>query len=261
MRNMSFMLTTKQFINKTKTVTRRNGWKHIKIGDFIQGCEKCQGLKKGEKINKLSTIQILKTEFVPLNTITKSDCIKEGFPDMTPAEFVAFYCKHNKCKPTDLVNRIEFVHVVKTDNYTLYNGDCFDILPLIAPDSVDLTLSDMPYNITHNTWETRIPMNDYVIDEKNQPQGYKDFYIYMSRYGATYDEIKAMWDKYHIKGLWHQLNRVNKVRTATLLTASSPGFINYLFNSNTHRPCGSTRPSTPDTTPAPRAPATSRWSV
>ena len=110
MRNMSFMLTTKQFKDKTKTVTRRNGWKHLKVGDFVQGCEKCQGLKKGEKLNKLGVIQILKTEFEPLNAITKSDCIKEGFPNMTPAEFVTFYCKHNKCEPTTPVNRIEFVH-------------------------------------------------------------------------------------------------------------------------------------------------------
>jgi len=50
MRNMSFFLTTDQIRNKTKTVTRRDGWLFLKPGDIVQACVKCQGLKKGEKI-------------------------------------------------------------------------------------------------------------------------------------------------------------------------------------------------------------------
>lgn len=111
MRNMSFMLTQRQFRNKTKTVTRRLGWRYIKPGDLITGCEKCQGLKKGEKIVKLGVIRILSNRRVPLSPITPADVAKEGFPGMTPVEFVKFFCEHNKCSPLIKVNRIEFEYI------------------------------------------------------------------------------------------------------------------------------------------------------
>ena len=110
-RNMSFMLTTQQFKDKTKTVTRRLGWHFLKPGDVVNGCEKCQGLKKGEKINKLGQIRIISTKLEPLNEITQEDCVKEGFSGLMPAEFVAMFCKHMKCKAGSLVNRIEFEYV------------------------------------------------------------------------------------------------------------------------------------------------------
>jgi hypothetical protein len=47
----------------------------------------------------------------PLNAITQEDVVKEGFPEMTPAEFVRFYARHNKCAPDKIITRIEFVHL------------------------------------------------------------------------------------------------------------------------------------------------------
>jgi len=44
-RNISFALTTKQIRNRSKTVTRRLGWLHIKKGDVLNACVKCMGLK------------------------------------------------------------------------------------------------------------------------------------------------------------------------------------------------------------------------
>ena len=58
MRNISFMLTTEQIINRTKTVTRRNGWKNLKKGDLLCGARKCMGLRPGEKMERLSTIRV-----------------------------------------------------------------------------------------------------------------------------------------------------------------------------------------------------------
>ena len=111
-RNMSFMLTTRQFINRTKTVTRRLGWRFIKVGDIVTGCEKCQGLRRGEKVRRLGQIRIVGTRWESLNNITANDCAREGFPEMTPHDFVAFFCKHNKCAPEVVVNRIEFEYVM-----------------------------------------------------------------------------------------------------------------------------------------------------
>ena len=117
MRNMSFMLTTEQLRNKTKTVTRRNGWKNIKSGELIQGVVKCMGLKKGEKMEKIHVILILFRRREPLNDIIydaeygREEMIKEGFPSMHPEDFVSMYCKHNKCKSSDIITRIEFEYV------------------------------------------------------------------------------------------------------------------------------------------------------
>lgn len=110
-RNMSFMLTAQQIKDRTKTVTRRLGWKMLKPGDILNACKKCMGLKKGEKIEKFCQIRILNTRWEPLEAITKEECIKEGFPEMEPKDFIAMFTVHNKCKETDLVNRIEFEYI------------------------------------------------------------------------------------------------------------------------------------------------------
>lgn len=110
-RNISFMLTTEQVRNRTKTVTRRLGWDGLKAGTILNACEKCQGLKAGEKVKVICQIRVKLVRHQPLNWITIEDCKREGFPEMSPAEFVDFFCKHNKCGPHTLVNRIEFEYV------------------------------------------------------------------------------------------------------------------------------------------------------
>lgn len=107
MRNMSFMLTTEQFKNKTKTVTRRLGWWFLKHGDTVMGVEKGMGLKKGEKIVRLGPIYIMSTYPEPLIEITQKEVILEGFPDKSPEWFIDMFCKsHKKCTPKTIVNRI-----------------------------------------------------------------------------------------------------------------------------------------------------------
>lgn len=110
-RNISFALTTQQFKDKAKTVTRRFGWHFLQPGDILCGVEKCMGFKKGEKIKKLGLIRIVSVRKEVLAEITQKDCIKEGFPNMAPAEFVRMLCSHSRCSPYDSVNRIEFEYV------------------------------------------------------------------------------------------------------------------------------------------------------
>lgn len=110
-RNMSFMLTTEQIRNKTKTVTRRMGWWFLKPGDIVNACVKCMGLKKGEKIEKICQIKILSTIKEPVSAIDDEDCIKEGFPDYMPSDFLRMFCGHMACHPSTLINRIEFKYI------------------------------------------------------------------------------------------------------------------------------------------------------
>lgn len=109
--NMSFSLTTPQFRARTKTVTRRLGWKNLKPGQTFSAIVKGMGLKKGEKVEYLGLCRCLSNRLEPLNAISKSDCIKEGFPDFTPEQFVAMFCKHNGCVPLSLISRIEFEYI------------------------------------------------------------------------------------------------------------------------------------------------------
>lgn len=108
MPNMSFALTTDQIRNRTKTVTRRLGWARLKAGDHITACVKCQGLKLGEKVEKITQLLVTDVRDEPLNAITKEDVAKEGFPNWEPTQFIEMFCQHNKCAPTQTVRRIEF---------------------------------------------------------------------------------------------------------------------------------------------------------
>lgn len=109
---MSFMLTTEQVKNRTKTVTRRNGWWMLKPGDIVNACEKCMGLKKGEKVNKICQIRIISTKAERLGDMAESDLTKEGFPDMTVTEFVdMFMDSHKHTNPFSIINRIQFEYL------------------------------------------------------------------------------------------------------------------------------------------------------
>ncbi len=93
-RNMSFAITTEQMRNRTKTVTRRNGWWNLKPGDIVNACVKCMGLKPGEKIERICQIRIVscaksKDEGEPLRRLVAdldygfAETTKEGYPEGT----------------------------------------------------------------------------------------------------------------------------------------------------------------------------------
>lgn len=112
-RNISFALTTEQFKNKTKTVTRRLGWRGLKIGTILMGCKKCMGLRPGEQIERLGMIRVTGVFREKLLDVAgwADETAKEGFPEMTPDEFIVMFCKEMKCTPSTEVTRIEFEYL------------------------------------------------------------------------------------------------------------------------------------------------------
>lgn len=112
MRNMSFALTERQLLDGSKTVTRRLGWQFLKPGDRLKAVRKCMGLKKGEHPVVLTIIDVLHVSRERLHAISQAEVWREGFR-MTPAEFVAFFCKHMKCQPDTVVTRVEFKLIEK----------------------------------------------------------------------------------------------------------------------------------------------------
>ncbi len=114
MRNISFSLTEPQFLDGTKTVTRRLGWQFLKPGDHLMGCRKCMGLKPGESIVRLGEIEVVSVRREPLGSMIidpyygATEALFEGFPNLTGPEFVAMFCSHMKATSTTEVTRIEF---------------------------------------------------------------------------------------------------------------------------------------------------------
>ena len=111
MRNMSFFKTTEQIRNGTKTVTRRLGWTFLKPGDEVMACVKCQGLKKGEKVEKIRPLRIVRVSRESLMEITFRELRNEGFPNMGRYFFMDMFCRLNNCFRNTVVTRIEFEYV------------------------------------------------------------------------------------------------------------------------------------------------------
>ncbi len=108
---MSFFYTLGPFRDRSKTVTRRPGWLFLKAGDVLTGVVKAQGLKRGETVERLHDIRILSVRREPLNAITAADVRREGFPGMSPAEFVRMYCGHMGGAADQIITRVEFEHI------------------------------------------------------------------------------------------------------------------------------------------------------
>lgn len=112
-RNMSFMLTTEQIRNRTKTVTRRIGWKSLKPGTLLQPVAKGQGLKKGEHVEKIGgPIRVVAVDRVTLDTLSVQDVYREGFPQLTKAQFIRLFKQTHGCRRDAVVTRIEFTYEV-----------------------------------------------------------------------------------------------------------------------------------------------------
>jgi len=113
-RNISFSMTTPQFLDGSKDVTRRMGWTHLKTGDVLQAVEKAMGLKKGEKIKPLGLIRVVNVRREPLNQMCadlaygEKEVAREGFPGRSETDFVLWFADSHHCKPDAIVTRIEF---------------------------------------------------------------------------------------------------------------------------------------------------------
>jgi hypothetical protein len=116
--NMSFHLTTPQMRRGEKDVTRRPGWAKLKPGDRFFAIEKGQGLKKGEKVKRICQCECVSNTKEMLFEIVRrpfrgvrSECAREGFPLLSPCEFVQMFCREMGVTQETMVNRIEFKRV------------------------------------------------------------------------------------------------------------------------------------------------------
>jgi len=124
---MSFALTTPQILARTKTVTRRLGWTFLQPGDLLQPVKKNQGLKKGERVERVGgPVRVVRVHRERLSRLVyesadwaRREVVAEGFPAMDRFEFFSFFSKSHGAKSEAqalamVVTRIEFEYVEPT---------------------------------------------------------------------------------------------------------------------------------------------------
>jgi hypothetical protein len=71
--------------------------------------EQLLGRRRGEPLNRIVDVEVLAVRRESLNAITPADVTAEGFPQMTPAQFVSFFCgAHHGCDPDTEITVIEW---------------------------------------------------------------------------------------------------------------------------------------------------------
>jgi hypothetical protein len=83
----------------------------LKPGELLRAVDRCMGFRKGEHPRQIAMLRVVSVRLERLHSITQADVIREGFPKMSPEEFIAFFRKHMKCAPDEQVTRIEFEYV------------------------------------------------------------------------------------------------------------------------------------------------------
>ncbi|WP_063127606.1 hypothetical protein [Nocardia fusca] len=67
------------------------------------------GRRRGEPLVRIVDVRVLAVRRERLDEITADEVLAEGFPEMSPAEFIEFFCgSHKGCTPESTVTRIEW---------------------------------------------------------------------------------------------------------------------------------------------------------
>lgn len=106
---MAVSPTEAQARARAKTVTRRLGWRMLRPGDQLTLCRKVMGRRRGEPLERIALVEVVSVGREPLDAISEADVAVEGFPQMTPAQFVGFFCDtHRGCLPSTEVTVIKW---------------------------------------------------------------------------------------------------------------------------------------------------------
>src|SRR5262245_1161661 len=111
-RLMSVTLTEPAVADRSKTVTRRLGWRTLSPGDHLTLCRKVMGRRRRdgtvEPLVRLVEVEVVGIRREQLGAITADDVEREGFPGQSPEWFVGFFTEHMRCARTTEVTRIEW---------------------------------------------------------------------------------------------------------------------------------------------------------
>jgi hypothetical protein len=122
---MSVALTEQAVRGRTKTVTRRLGWRFAKRGDRLTLCRKVMGRKPGEPLVRIAEVEIVNVRRELLRDFTAEDIEREGVPpetftplahfdhesacrDCLRANWIGWFARTMACDAEALVTRIEW---------------------------------------------------------------------------------------------------------------------------------------------------------
>lgn len=106
-RLMSVALTEAAVLDRSKTVTRRLGWRFAKAGDRVTLCRKVMG-RKGEPLVRLAEVELVDVRREMLAAVTRADVEREGFPGWSPLQFAQFFTDHMGGDLWQEVTRLEW---------------------------------------------------------------------------------------------------------------------------------------------------------
>lgn len=120
---MSVSATESSVRDRSKTVTRRLGWRTLPAGVDLDLCRKVMGRKRPDgtvdPLVRIARVHVVRVGWERLDAITDADTIREGVAGVTTArEFVDFYTAAFKCEPSREVTRIEWRYVFDFDRFT-----------------------------------------------------------------------------------------------------------------------------------------------
>lgn len=109
-RLISFSLTTQQVLGRTKTVTRRKGWKSLKPGTILRAIDKLRWLRSQPPSKTLAMIRVVSVRRERLDAITDEDAGREGF-DRNRDAFLGMARRELGLYPENEITRIEFEYL------------------------------------------------------------------------------------------------------------------------------------------------------
>lgn len=116
---MSVSMTEDAVLARTKDVTRRIGWRNVKVGQRLTLCRKVMGRRKPdgsvEPLVRLVDVEVVSERWERLNLMIRlplygaREVAREGFPGMDPEEFVRrYFTEAQGIQPDAHVHRIEW---------------------------------------------------------------------------------------------------------------------------------------------------------
>jgi len=95
------------------------------------------------------------------------------------------------------------------DNIIIYNENCFNILPNIKKKSIDLILTDMPYNITVLDWDKN-PINLNILWNLLKPIGKENAaYVFTASQPFTSKLVMSNLKWFRYEWIWQKSNPSN----------------------------------------------------
>lgn len=117
----------------------------------------------------------------------------------------------------------------------ILHGDCLELMNNIPDKTIDLILADLPYAVTQNKSDIKIPLEDYILVEyknnKIKSLNLNEWLIFQYKKGVSYDDALLTFNQFKEKGLWSHYERIIKDNGVIALYGQGK-FYTELVNSN-----------------------------